>query len=157
MITMSEKKELKVKSIRNGTVIDHIKQNRASNILSMLNLPDDETPIMVAINVESSNMGVKDIIKIEGRELMEEEVDKLALLAPQASVNIIRDYEIVNKFNLHLTDEITDIVKCSNPNCISNSNEPICDRFYVQSREPVLLRCHYCERTMDFDDIEEQF
>lgn len=154
---MSEKKELKVKSIKNGTVIDHIKQNRAANILSMLNLPDDETPVMVAINVESPNMGKKDIIKIEGRELLEEEVDKLALLAPEASVNIIRNYEIVNKFNLHLTDVVTDIVKCSNPNCISNSNEPIDDKFYVQSREPVILRCHYCERTMDFDDIEEQF
>ena len=153
---MSEKKELKVKSIKNGTVIDHIRQNRASNILSMLNLPDDETPIMVAINVESSNMGKKDIIKIEGRELSEEEVDKLVLLAPQASINIIRDYEIVNKFNLHLADEVVGVVKCSNPNCISNSNEPLQDKFYVQSKEPVLLRCHYCERTMDYEDIESQ-
>lgn len=153
---MSEKKELKVKSIKNGTVIDHIRQNRASNILSMLNLPDDETPVMVAINVESSNMGKKDIIKIEGRELSEEEVDKLVLLAPQASINIIRDYEIVNKFNLHLADEVVGVVKCSNPNCISNSNEPLQDKFYVQSKEPVLLRCHYCERTMDYEDIESQ-
>jgi aspartate carbamoyltransferase regulatory subunit len=154
---MSEKKELKVKSIKNGTVIDHIRQNRAATVLNMLNLPDDETPVMVAINVESSNMGKKDIIKIEGRELSEEEVDKLVLIAPQASVNIIRDYEIVNKFNVQLTDEVIDVVKCSNPNCISNSNEPIQDKFYVQSKEPVLLRCHYCERTMDFEDIESQF
>ncbi len=154
---MSEKKELKVKSIKNGTVIDHIKQNRAANILSMLNLPDDETPIMVAINVESSNMGKKDIIKIEGRELSEEEVDKLVLLAPQASVNIIRDYEITNKFNLQLTDEVVDVVKCSNPNCITNSDEPIQDKFYVQSKDPIVLRCHYCERTIDYEDIESQF
>jgi aspartate carbamoyltransferase regulatory subunit len=154
---MSEKKELKVKSIKNGTVIDHIRQNRAATVLNMLNLPDDETPVMVAISVESSNMGKKDIIKIEGRELSEEEVDKLVLIAPQASVNIIRDYEIVNKFNVQLTDEVIDVVKCSNPNCISNSNEPIQDKFYVQSKEPVLLRCHYCERTMDFEDIESQF
>ena len=123
----------------------------------MLNLPDDETPVMVAINVESSNMGKKDIIKIEGRELSADEVDKLVLLAPQASVNIIRNYEIVSKHNLQLTDEVIDVVKCSNPNCISNSNEPIQDKFYVQSKEPVLLRCHYCERTMDFEDIESQF
>ena len=157
MIQMSEKKELKVKSIRNGTVIDHIRHNRAANVLSMLNLPNDETPIMVAINVESPNMGKKDIIKIEGRELSEEEVDKLVLLAPQASVNIIREYEIANKFNLHLTDEVVDVVKCSNPNCISNSNEPIQDKFYVQEKEPIILRCHYCERTMDYEDIESQF
>ncbi len=154
---MSEKKELKVKSIKNGTVIDHIRQNRAANVLSMLNLPDDETPVMVAINVESSNMGKKDIVKIEGRELSGEEVDKLALLTPLASVNIIRDYEIVNKFNVHLTDEVIDVVKCTNPNCISNSNEPIHDKFYVQEKEPITLRCHYCERTMDYEDIESQF
>lgn len=123
----------------------------------MLNLPDDETTIMVAINVESSHMGKKDIIKIESRELSEEEVDKLALLAPQASVNIIRDYEIVNKYYLQLTDEITDVVSCSNPNCISNSNEPIQQKFYLQNKEPVILRCHYCERTMDYEDIESQF
>lgn len=148
---------MKVKSIRNGTVIDHIKQNRAANILSMLNLPDDQTPVMVAINVESPNMGKKDIIKIEGRELSEEEVDKLVLLAPEASINIIREYEIINKFNVQLTDEIVDVVKCSNPNCITNSNEPIQNKFYVQSKEPVILRCHYCERTMDYDDIESQY
>ena len=108
---------------------------------------------MIKISVLKEN----DIIKIEGRELSADEVDKLVLLAPQASVNIIRNYEIVSKHNLQLTDEVIDVVKCSNPNCISNSNEPIQDKFYVQSKEPVLLRCHYCERTMDFEDIESQF
>lgn len=151
------KTELKVKPIKNGTVIDHITQNRALNILNMLNLPDNETPIMVAINVESSDMGKKDIIKIEGRELSQEEVDKLVLLAPKATLNIIRDYENIRKSNLQLKDEITDVVKCSNPNCITNSNEPIQNRFYVQSKEPVILKCYYCERSMDYADIESQF
>lgn len=151
------KTELKVKSIRNGTVIDHIKKNRALNILSMLNLPDDETSIMVAINVESPDMERKDIIKIEGRELSQEEVDKLVLLAPKATVNIIRDYEIVKKLQLKLNDDIHDVVKCSNPNCITNSNEPIENIFHVESKEPILLKCRYCERNMDYDDIESQF
>ncbi|MCI5866498.1 MAG: aspartate carbamoyltransferase regulatory subunit [Methanosphaera sp.] len=151
------KTELKVKSIRNGTVIDHIKKNRALNILSMLNLPDDETSIMVAINVESPDMERKDIIKIEGRELSQEEVDKLVLLAPKATVNIIRDYEIVKKSQLKLNDDIHDVVKCSNPNCITNSNEPIENIFHVESKEPILLKCRYCERNMDYDDIESQF
>ena len=151
------KDELKVKRIKNGTVIDHIKANRALNILSMLNLPDDETPIMVAINDESSHMGKKDIIKIEGRELSQEEVDKLVLLAPQATLNIIRDYENIRKSPVELKDEIVGVVKCSNPNCITNSNEPIENRFYVQNKEPVKLRCYYCERTMDYEDIESQF
>ncbi len=151
------KKELKVKSIKNGTVIDHIKANRAFNILSMLKLPDNETPIMIAINVESSDMKRKDIIKIEGRELSQDEVDKLALLAPKATLNIIRDYEIIRKSKLNLNDEISDVVKCSNPNCITSTSEPIEHKFYVENREPILLKCYYCERTMDFEDIESQF
>lgn len=154
---MIEKEHLKVKSIKNGTVIDHITANRALTILNILNLPDDETSLMVAINVESSDMTSKDIVKIENRELSPDEVDKLVLLAPNATINIIRDYEITSKSQLVLKDEINDMVTCSNPNCISNSNEPIKNKFYVQSKEPVILRCHYCERTMDLDDIEEQF
>ena len=149
--------ELKVKPIKNGTVIDHIKQNRALNILSMLNLPDAETSIMVAINVESPDMQHKDIIKIEGRELSQEEVDKLVLLAPKATLNIIRDYEIVRKSQLQLNDEITGVVECSNPNCITNTNEPIENTFKVVSKEPLLLKCHFCERDMDYEDIESQF
>ena len=90
------KTELKVKSIRNGTVIDHIKKNRALNILSMLNLPDDETSIMVAINVESPDMERKDIIKIEGRELSQEEVDKLVLLA---QMNLLKTYSMLKVKN----------------------------------------------------------
>jgi len=151
------KLHLKVKSIKNGTVIDHITANRALNVLSILNLPDGETPIMLGINVESSDMGRKDIVKIEDRELSEDEVDKLVLIAPQATVNIIRDYEIVSKSQLKLMDEIDGVIDCSNPNCISNSNEPIESRFYVVNKKPVILRCHYCERSMDYDDIESQF
>ena len=98
------KSELKVKRIKNGTVIDHITANRSLNILNMLKLPDDETAIMVAINVESSDMGRKDIIKIEGRELSQDEVDKLVLLAPQATLNIIRDYQNIRKSHLHLME-----------------------------------------------------
>ena len=123
----------------------------------MLNLPDAETSIMVAINVESPDMQHKDIIKIEGRELSQEEVDKLVLLAPKATLNIIRDYEIVRKSQLQLNDEITGVVECSNPNCITNTNEPIENKFKVVSKEPLLLKCHFCERDMDYEDIESQF
>jgi len=151
------KTELKVKSIKNGTVIDHITANRALSVLNILNLPDDETSLMVAINVESSDMKSKDIVKIENRELSQEEVDKLVLIAPNATVNIIRNYEIISKAPLQLLDEITGVISCSNPNCISNSNEPIQNKFDVQSKDPLILRCHYCERTMSFDDIDSQF
>ncbi|AWX32311.1 aspartate carbamoyltransferase regulatory subunit [Methanosphaera sp. BMS] len=154
---MTEKKHLKVKSIKNGTVIDHITANRALSVLNILNLPDEDTSLTVAMNVESPDMSRKDIVKIENRELSQDEVDKLVLIAPNATINIIRDYEITRKARLELKDEISDVITCSNPNCISNSNEPIKTKFYVQSKKPVILRCHFCERTMDLDDIEEQF
>ena len=109
------------------------------------------------MNVESPDMSRKDIVKIENRELSQDEVDKLVLIAPNATINIIRDYDISRKARLELKDEISDVITCSNPNCISNSNEPIKTKFYVQSKKPVILRCHFCERTMDLDDIEEQF
>lgn len=157
MIEVTEKKHLKVKSIKNGTVIDHITANRALSVLNILNLPDMDTSLTVAMNVESPDMSRKDIVKIENRELSQDEVDKLVLIAPNATINIIRDYEITRKARLELKDEISDVVTCSNPNCISNSNEPIKTKFYVQSKKPVVLRCHFCERTMDLDDIEEQF
>ncbi|WP_204355207.1 aspartate carbamoyltransferase regulatory subunit [Methanosphaera sp. BMS] len=154
---VTEKKHLKVKSIKNGTVIDHITANRALSVLNILNLPDEDTSLTVAMNVESPDMSRKDIVKIENRELSQDEVDKLVLIAPNATINIIRDYEITRKARLELKDEISDVITCSNPNCISNSNEPIKTKFYVQSKKPVILRCHFCERTMDLDDIEEQF
>ncbi len=157
MIKVTEKKHLKVKSIKNGTVIDHITANRALSVLNILNLPDEDTSLTVAMNVESPDMSRKDIVKIENRELSQDEVDKLVLIAPNATINIIRDYEITRKARLELKDEISDVITCSNPNCISNSNEPIKTKFYVQSKKPVILRCHFCERTMDLDDIEEQF
>lgn len=157
MIKVTEKKHLKVKSIKNGTVIDHITANRALSVLNILNLPDEDTSLTVAMNVESPDMSRKDIVKIENRELSQDEVDKLVLIAPNATINIIRDYEITRKARLELKDEIRDVITCSNPNCISNSNEPIKTKFYVQSKKPVVLRCHFCERTMDLDDIEEQF
>ncbi|MBR3214183.1 MAG: aspartate carbamoyltransferase regulatory subunit [Methanosphaera sp.] len=154
---VTEKKHLKVKSIKNGTVIDHITANRALSVLNILNLPDEDTSLTVAMNVESPDMSRKDIVKIENRELSQDEVDKLVLIAPNATINIIRDYDISRKARLELKDEISDVITCSNPNCISNSNEPIKTKFYVQSKKPVILRCHFCERTMDLDDIEEQF
>ncbi len=157
MIKVTEKKHLKVKSIKNGTVIDHITANRALSVLNILNLPDEDTSLTVAMNVESPDMSRKDIVKIENRELSQDEVDKLVLIAPNATINIIRDYDISRKARLELKDEISDVITCSNPNCISNSNEPIKTKFYVQSKKPVVLRCHFCERTMDLDDIEEQF
>lgn len=149
--------ELKVKPIKNGTVIDHISANKALKVLKILNLPSPETAVTLAMNVESSQMGSKDIVKIEGRELDSREVDEIALIAPQATINIIRDYKIIAKGKVNLLNEIKSILECSNPNCITNTEEPVDTCFSVLRKEPLVLRCHYCERIMDQTEIEVQF
>ncbi len=154
---MKTPKELKVKPIKNGTVIDHITANRALSVLKILELPNEKTTVTVAMNVLSSEMGSKDIVKIEGRELAPKEVDKIALIAPSATINIIRDYEIVEKSKVHLLDKVNDILKCPNPNCITNTDEPVQIKFFVTGKKPVVLRCYYCERIMEEDEIEAQF
>jgi aspartate carbamoyltransferase regulatory subunit len=113
--------------------------------------------VTLAMNVESSQMGSKDIVKIEGRELASREVDEIALIAPHATINIIRNYEIVEKGKVNLLDEIKNIICCSNPNCITNTDEPVKTRFIVLNNEPLILRCYYCERMMDQSDVDTQF
>ena len=149
--------ELKVKPIRNGTVIDHISANKALRVLKILGLPSKETAVTLAMNVQSSQMGSKDIVKIEGRELASREVDEIALIAPYATINIIRNYEIVGKGKVNLLNEINSILNCSNPNCITNTDEPVTTHFTVLQKEPLILRCHYCERIMDQTEVQTQF
>jgi aspartate carbamoyltransferase regulatory subunit len=141
-------KELKVQPIKNGTVIDHIPAGRALKVLHILGIPEREISsiVSVAMNVRSNIMGKKDIVKVEDRELEPKEVDKIALIAPRATINIIRDYEVVEKHRVKLPKEVIGILKCSNPTCISNSREPIESRFIVISDNPPRVRCYYCER-----------
>lgn len=153
---MKTPKKLKVKSIKNGTVIDHITGNKALSVIRILDLPNEKRTVTIAMNVQSSEMGTKDIVKIEGRELESKEVDKIALIAPSATINIIRDYDIAEKNKVHLLDEISDILECPNPNCITNTDEPVERKFYVISKKPVTLRCYYCERIMEESEIEAQ-
>ncbi|MDI6644255.1 MAG: aspartate carbamoyltransferase regulatory subunit [Methanobacteriaceae archaeon] len=147
-------RELKVKPIKNGTVIDHISANRALNVLKILGLPNDKSKVTIAMNVLSSQMKNKDIVKIENRELDPQEVDKIALIAPNATINIIRDYDIVEKGKVQLMDEINDILKCPNPNCITNTSEPVNSKFYVINKKAIILRCYFCDRIIDEKSIE---
>jgi len=142
-----KKKELKIPLIKEGTVIDHITAGNAVKVLHILGIPEKtlDSVVSVVMNVKSK-IGKKDIVKVENRELKPEEVNKIALIAPKATINIIRDYEVVKKFKVHLPDEIVGIVRCPNPNCISNAREPIQSRFRVISRDPIRIKCCYCER-----------
>jgi aspartate carbamoyltransferase regulatory subunit len=141
--------ELRVKPIRNGTVIDHIAGGQALNVLKILGIAGaTDATVSVVMNVESGKLGKKDIVKVEDRELLEEEVNRIALIAPAATINIIRDYEVVEKRRVDLPEEIVGVVRCQNPSCISNTTEPIRSRMLVKAKNPVLLRCTYCEQPL---------
>ncbi len=149
---------LRVSKIRDGTVIDHITGGHALEVLKILGITDHvDGVVTVGMNVPSKTLGLKDMVKIEGRELKSEEVDKIALLAPHASINIIRDYKVVDKQLVRLPKVIKETVKCANPACISNSKEPVKSTFYVENEEPLRLRCHYCGYIMEKQDIPNQF
>ncbi|MCW4019761.1 MAG: aspartate carbamoyltransferase regulatory subunit, partial [Candidatus Bathyarchaeota archaeon] len=105
----------------------------------------------------SKRHGTKDVVKVEGRELNPKEVDKIALLAPHATINIIRDYKVAEKKRVKLPKVIRGIVKCANPACISNSSEPVQPTFYVEKEDPLRLRCHYCSYIMEKQDVLKQF
>jgi aspartate carbamoyltransferase regulatory subunit len=146
-------KELKVTPIKDGTVIDHITPGRALKVLRILKIPESTSSVVsVAMNV-SGKMGKKDIVKVENRELDPKELDKIALIAPKATINIIRDYEVAKKHKVVLPDEVIGIAKCSNPTCISNAREPVESRFHVISKDPPRIKCYYCER--EPEDITE--
>jgi aspartate carbamoyltransferase regulatory subunit len=149
---------LRVSKIKDGTVIDHITAGHALEVLKILGITDHVKGIVtVGMNVPSKTLGLKDMVKIEGRELESEEVDKIALLAPHASINIIRNYKVVDKQLVKLPKVIHETVKCANPACISNSKEPVKSTFYVDKEEPLRVRCHYCGYIMEKQDIPKQF
>jgi aspartate carbamoyltransferase regulatory subunit len=149
---------LRVSKIKDGTVIDHITAGHALEVLKILKIRDNVKGIVtVGMNVPSKTFGLKDMVKIEGRELKSTEVDKIALLAPHASINIIRNYNVVDKQLVRLPKIIRETIKCANPACISNSKEPVKSTFYVENEEPLRLRCHYCGYIMEKQDIPKQF
>lgn len=149
--------ELRVKKIREGTVIDHITAGNALSVIRILGLTGLEDNIVsIAMNVPSRKLGKKDIVKVEGRELNPDEVDRISLISPKATINIIRDYKVVDKQKTKMPRVIRGIVKCANLSCISNSNEPVTPIFVVENEEPLRIRCHYCNRMMEKEDVLNQ-
>lgn len=143
-------KELKVVPITNGTVIDHITAGQALNVLRILGITTKTDAVLsVVMNVPSKMMGKKDIVKVEDLELKSEEVDKIALIAPSATINIIRNSKVTAKHKVYLPRSIEGIIRCANPNCISNAErEPIISKFVTVRENPPQFRCFYCERIM---------
>lgn len=147
-------KELKVAALRNGTVIDHIPADKLFKVVSILHLNTTLNQITLANNLDSAKIGSKGLIKISGHALAEDETNKIALIAPNAKINIIKEFEVVEKRPLVLPDEIREIVQCSNPVCITN-NQPVSTRFHVYvTKEGIVLKCHYCEREMKQEELK---
>ena len=150
--------ELYVSKIKDGTVIDHITGGHALDVVKILGITGREKgTVTIAMNVPSKRFKAKDILKIEGRELNPQEVHKIALIAPHATINIIRGYKVIKKQEVQLPKTIENIIKCANPACISNSNEPVRSKFYVECDEPLMLKCHYCGYIIEKKDVLEQF
>ncbi len=145
----------RVTAIRNGTVIDHIPSGHAMRVLEMLGVDKaTSVPVSMVMNVPSKKMGTKDIIKVEDRELTQDELNRLALVAPEAHVAIIRSYSVAEKMTIQLGGEVTNVVRCTFSNCITtNPREPLAHRLKVMSREPLELRCHYCGRQQDLEAL----
>lgn len=141
---------IKIAPIRNGTVIDHITAGQALNVLKILGVNENtiDSTVDVAIHVPTlhDESGWKDIVKIEDRELDPNTVDKIALIAPNATISTIRDYYVADKYQVNLGEHVKGLAKCSNPNCITNIGEPVEPEFNVISRNPPILQCKYCER-----------
>lgn len=146
------KKELRISAIREGTVIDHIPAQATFIVVDILNLKEHKGIVSVATNLNSKALGVKGIVKVGGRELTKKDVDKIAIVAPKATINIIKNYEVVKKSKVEIPEEFYNIIKCSNPQCITN-NEQIKTLFHVINKAPLQVICHHCERVMDTKDI----
>ncbi len=145
MIKQDKRKELKVSAIENGTVIDHIPPQSVFQVINILSLNKVTNMIMVGTNLESGKLGKKGIIKVRNKYFESEEINKIALVAPSATLIVIKDYTVVYKAKVEIPDNITKIVKCINPNCITNS-ENIITKFTVEDKEDLRLHCHYCEK-----------
>ena len=140
-------KEIKISALKDGTVIDHIPPHCVFDVVDMLKVDEHPDTVSVSTNLESKQMGKKGIVKVAGKELTKKEVDEIALIAPEATINIIKNYEVVDKSDVAVPDELTNIMHCSNPNCITNKQK-MGTAFNVISKDPLKVRCKYCERVM---------
>lgn len=144
------KNEMLVAAIKNGTVIDHIPSEKAYQVAQLLKLAELDTPVTIGYNFRSNKLGRKGIIKVEDKFFTDEEISRLSVVAPNIVLNIIKEYEVVEKKTVTTPAEIHGIVKCNNPKCITN-NEPMRTYFHVANG---ILTCHYCEKEQDINKVE---
>ena len=150
---MKEKKQLVVSAIKDGTVIDHIPAQDLFKVINILGLDHIDTYITFGTNLESKKLGKKAIIKVSEVFFRQEDINRIALVAPEAKLNIIRNYEVADKMVVELPDEVGGIAKCVNPMCITNK-ENVKTKFKVVNKKDVSLKCHYCEKITEQNNLE---
>ncbi|MDR2389711.1 MAG: aspartate carbamoyltransferase regulatory subunit [Tannerellaceae bacterium] len=152
-MTTKKKRELQVAALEKGTAIDHIPPQEVFKVAYLLELDKMESnAITIGNNFPSKKMGRKGMIKIADRFFKKDEISRIALVAPKVILNEIEDFEVIRKYPVSLPDELVGLVKCNNPKCITN-NEPMPTRFDVIDKEKRTIRCRYCERKIQKEDI----
>ena len=146
-------RSLIVSALDHGTVIDHIPCDRLFEVISLLHLDQMTSKVTIGFNLKSQKMGTKSIIKIADRFFTDEELNQLSVVAPNVTLTIIRDYEVVEKRAVELPDELKGIVHCDNPKCITN-NEPMSTLFHVTNKQQGIIRCHYCNHEQDIKQVK---
>jgi aspartate carbamoyltransferase regulatory subunit len=150
-----EQSDLMVRRIKEGTVIDHIDEGKGLQVLNALQIDGgDGSLITIALNVPSGKFKKKDIIKVENKFLKDDDTNKLAVIAPKATINMIKEYKLVEKRRVSLPNEIDRIFRCSNPDCITNSTEHIESVMDVMNKKGMVLKCRYCARVLDVNELE---
>lgn len=147
------KKELSVRAIKHGTVIDHIPATHLFKVISILGLDKIQDQITFGTNLKSKQQGHKAIIKVAKKYFADEDINKIALVAPSAKLNIIEDYQVVEKKLVEIPEQIVGIAKCFNPKCITN-NENMTTKFSLIEKSPLALKCHYCEKITNEAHLE---
>ena len=146
-------KQLLVSALENGTVIDHIPCERTNDVVTLLKLNNVSSTVMIGINLESKKMGHKTIIKVANKFFSDDELNKLSVIAPDVTLCIIRDYEVVEKKQVRMPEELQDIIRCANPKCITN-NEPMQTVFNVIDKHNGVIKWHYCEKEQQIKDAK---
>ena len=147
------KKERLVAAIENGTVIDHIPAEKTYAVVTLLGLQKLQTPVTIGYNYPSKKLGKKGIIKIEDKFFTDEEISRLSVVAPNVVLNVIRDYEVVEKKKVVTPDTLKGIVRCNNPKCVTN-NEPMNTIFHVIDKNSGIIKCHYCDKEQVISEVK---
>lgn len=150
---MNSRKDLMVAALENGTVIDHIPTDKVYTVATLLQLDNEPAPVLIGNNLQSKRMGRKGLIKVANRFYSDEEISRLAVVCPNIRLCIIRDYEVAEKKEVTLPEQLTDLIRCANPVCITN-NEPMKTVFYVVGTEQRTVKCRYCGKEQCLEEIK---